>query len=154
MPADPRRSYYRILMVDPSADGEIIRLVYRRLAQRFHPDIDCSANAAERMRELNEAHRTLSNPEARARYDAELASRRDRRASDRYVRRPGEVPFGAAGIPATPADVGSVLDFGRYGGWTLGQIRRHDPDYLEWLIRAPAGRQWREEISQLMSRKA
>jgi curved DNA-binding protein CbpA len=153
MPTDPRRSHYKLLMVDPSADAEIINLVYRRLAQRVHPDVDPSPEAAARMKLLNEAHTTLTDPVARARYDAELASRRDRRSTDRYIRRPGEVPFGSAGVPAAPADGTSVLEFGRYSGWTLGQVRRHDPDFLEWLMRAPQGRQYREEISQLLGRR-
>ena len=150
---DPRRSYYKILMVDPTADGEIIGLVYRRLARRCHPDIDPSPEAAGRMRLLNEAYHVLRDAKARARYDAFLASRRDRRSSDRLVRQPGEVAYGQAGRPSGPAE-GSVLDFGRYSGWTLGQIRRADPDFLEWLARAPVGRQYRSEINQLLSQPA
>ncbi len=154
MPADPRRSYYRILMVDPSADSEIISLVYRRLAQRVHPDVDPSPQAAERMKELNDAYATLSDRERRRAYDAELATRRDRRSSDRYIRRPGEVPFGTAGLPPMPADGTTVLEFGRYSGWTLEQVRRHDPDFIEWLMHAPQGRQYRNEITELLRRRS
>ncbi|CAN5730559.1 hypothetical protein BH23CHL7_BH23CHL7_02560 [soil metagenome] len=153
MALDPRRTYYRVLMVAESADADIISTVYRRLAQRYHPDIDQGTEAARRMLEINEAHAVLRDPVRRARYDAELASRRDRRAGDRLVRRAGEVPYGAAGIPRGPAD-GTVLDFGRYSGWALGQIKRNDPDYLEWLMRAPLGRQYRDEISQILARSA
>ena len=39
-----------------------------------------------------------------------------------------------------------VLDFGRYAGWSLRQIAMRDPDYLEWLRRTPAGRQYQTEI--------
>jgi hypothetical protein len=80
-----------------------------------------------------------------------LASRRDRRASDRLIRRLGDVPYGAAGLPAGPPR-GSLIDFGRYSGWTLGQIRQRDPDFLEWLAEVPAGRQYRDEIRVLLSR--
>jgi curved DNA-binding protein CbpA len=153
MPIDPRRTHYRVLMLAESADTDIVNTVYRRLAQRFHPDVDPSPEAAHRMKEINEAHAVLKDPERRARYDAELASRRDRRASDRLIRRAGEVPYCAPGMPTGPAE-GSVIEFGRYSGWTLGQIRRRDPDFLEWLLRVPAGRQYREEITQLLSRGA
>lgn len=153
MASDPRLTYYKLLMVDPAADAEIISLVYRKLARRLHPDLDPSPEAADRMKLLNEAHATLSDPVKRSRYDAELASRRDRRSSDRYIRRPGEVPFGTAGRPASPADGTSVLEFGRYSGWTLGQVKRHDPDFLEWLMRAPQGRQYRDEINRLLQQR-
>ena len=121
--ADPRRTHYKVLMLAETADSEIISTVYRKLAQRFHPDIDRSDEAAHRMAEINEAYSILRDTEKRARYDAWLASRRDRRRSDRFIRQQGEVPFGEAGTPVGPA-VGSVLEFGRYSGWTLGQIKR------------------------------
>jgi hypothetical protein len=44
---------------------------------------------------------------------------------------------------------GSLLEFGRYSGWTLAQIKLHDPNYLEWLMYVPAGRQYRDEIQVL-----
>jgi curved DNA-binding protein CbpA len=161
-----RRTYYQILMVDPAADLDIIALVHRRLAQRYHPDVDPSPEARQRMAEINTAYDTLKSPERRARYDAELTMRRDRRSSDRFVRRPTEVevpppasepgkpaapasPYGEAGPPRGPAR-GSVLDFGRYRGWSLGQIAAHDPDFLLWLERSPAGRQYRVEIGQIL----
>ncbi len=56
---------------------------------------------------------------------------------------------GSAGPPpGSPA--GSVLGFGRYAGWSLGEIARRDIEYLEWLDRAPIGRRYRDEIDQLL----
>ena len=149
---DPRNTYYKQLLVDPSADGEVISVVYKRLARRFHPDLDGSPEAGQRMAALNEAYSVLRDPELRARYDAALAMRRDRRASDRPAREqaPG---FGDAGAPVGPP-WGSVVDFGRYRGWTLGQIRRRDPDFLEWLLKMPVGRPYRAEIATLLRRSA
>jgi curved DNA-binding protein CbpA len=151
-----RPTLYQVLQVDPSADSDIISTVYRRLAQRFHPDRDPSEAAQLRMRELNQAYAVLKDPEQRARYDAELALRRDRRATDRLVRRPApgslsNPDFGEAGPPVGRV-VGSVLDFGRYRGWSLGQILAHDPDFLDWLERSPAGRHLRNEIRELRAR--
>ena len=146
---DPRHTFYKVLMLAETADEEIIHTVFRKLAQRYHPDIDPSQEAARRMADLNEAYATLRDADRRRAYDQWLASRRDRRGSDRYIRAQGEVPLGAAGVPAGPAQ-GSVIDFGRYSGWTLGQIKRRDPEFLEWLMRAPAGRQWRAEISAIL----
>jgi hypothetical protein len=45
-----------------------------------------------------------------------------------------------------------VLDFGRYAGWSLRQLAAHDPDYLEWLVRSPGGRQYRGQITALLAR--
>ena len=146
---DPRRSYYKILMVADIADPEIISTVYRKLVQRYHPDVDQSADAARKMAEITNAYSVLRDPEKRAKYDRWLASRRDRRAGDRLVTQQGDVPYGPAGIPQGPP-IGSVLEFGRYAGWTLGQIKRADPEFLEWLMRVPAGRQYRDEITQIL----
>lgn len=150
---DPRHTYYKTLMLAEIADAEIISAVYRKLAQRYHPDRDPSAEAARRMAEINEAHEVLSDSVKRAEYDRWLASRRDRRQSDKLIRQQGEIPFAEAGVPVGPPQ-GSVLEFGRYRGWTLGQIKRRDPEFLEWLMRVPAGRQYRDEIGQMLRGRA
>lgn len=136
-------------MLAEIADQEIITTVYRKLAQRYHPDVDPSPAAARRMAEINEAYAALKDPAERKRYDEWLASRRDRRPADRLIRQQGDVSYGEAGLPVGPPQ-GSVVDFGRYSGWTLGQIKRRDPGFLEWLLRAPAGRHLRAEIQQLV----
>ena len=60
---------------------------------------------------------------------------------------------GAAGPPPGRPS-GSVLNFGRYAGWSLGELRRGlHIEYIEWLDRAPIGRQYRDEVDQLL-RKA
>jgi curved DNA-binding protein CbpA len=56
---------------------------------------------------------------------------------------------GAAGPPPGNA-FGSVLTFGRYAGWSLGEIARRDIGYLEWLDRMPIGRPYRDEIDGLL----
>ena len=59
---------------------------------------------------------------------------------------------GSAGPPpGNPS--GSVLNFGRYAGWSLGEIARTDLEYLEWLDRMPIGRIHQQEIDALL-RKA
>ena len=57
--------------------------------------------------------------------------------------------LGAAG-PAPGRPSGSVLNFGRYAGWSLGEIARHDLEYIEWLDRAPIGRNFREEVDGIL----
>ena len=59
---------------------------------------------------------------------------------------------GAAGLPpGNPS--GTVLNFGRYAGWSLGEIARRDLEYLEWLDRMAIGRAYRDEIDTIL-RKA
>lgn len=58
---------------------------------------------------------------------------------------------GAAGAPPGRPS-GSVLNFGRYVGWSLGEIARNDIDYIEWLDRTPIGRPFRDEIDGILRR--
>jgi curved DNA-binding protein CbpA len=56
---------------------------------------------------------------------------------------------GAAGPPpGNPS--GSVLNFGRYDRWSLGEIARVDLEYVEWLDRMPIGRPYRDEIDAIL----
>lgn len=59
--------------------------------------------------------------------------------------------LGAAGPPPGRPS-GSVLNFGRYSGWSLGEIARHDLEFIEWLDRMPIGRAYREEIDAILRR--
>jgi len=54
------KDYYAILGVNRGASGEEVKLAYRRLAQRFHPDISTEPNAEERFKEVVEAYEALS----------------------------------------------------------------------------------------------
>jgi curved DNA-binding protein CbpA len=59
--------------------------------------------------------------------------------------------FAAAGPPpGNPS--GSVLNFGRYAGWSLGEVGRADLEYIEWLDRMPIGRPYRDEIDGILRR--
>jgi len=58
---------------------------------------------------------------------------------------------GAAGPPPGNAS-GSVLTFGRYSGWSLGEIARGNVEYIEWLDRTPIGRPYRDEIDTILRR--
>jgi hypothetical protein len=56
---------------------------------------------------------------------------------------------GSAGPPpGNPS--GSVLNFGRYLGWSLGEIARRDLEYIEWLDRTPIGRIYQVELDDIL----
>lgn len=65
----PARDYYAELGVSASASFEEVRAAYRRLAREHHPDVNSSAEAALRMRRINEAWEVLRDPVRRAEYD-------------------------------------------------------------------------------------
>jgi len=67
--------YYEILQVSPSAEQEVIEAAYRRLARKYHPDVNPDPAAAQRMRLLNEAFEVLADPQKRAEYDARRSFR-------------------------------------------------------------------------------
>ncbi|MDO8616974.1 MAG: DnaJ domain-containing protein [Dehalococcoidia bacterium] len=65
---------YKILQVDPAADPEVIEAAYRRLAHKYHPDVNRDADAGQRMREINAAYAVLSDADERGAYDARRAA--------------------------------------------------------------------------------
>ncbi len=63
--------YYSVLGVDKGAEQKDIRQAFRRLARRYHPDLNQDdADAEARFKEVNEAHEVLSDPDSRRKYDA------------------------------------------------------------------------------------
>ncbi len=89
------RDYYDILGVGRNADQEEIKRAYRRLARKYHPDVNKEQGADERFKEINRAYEVLSEPETRARYDR----------------------FGEAGVSGGAAAGGGFQDFGDMGGF-------------------------------------
>lgn len=207
---------YRVLQVHPDADQEEIKVAFRRLARRYHPDRAADAESTARMIEVNRAWELIGDPTSRAAFDrangrlspaTRAASRRAAEtrqrpvgdpmesappgtgarsfgspygrsrgeapaSSGRGANRPAsgasaapgpdpadppddppEVPHGEAGPPPGRAS-GSVITFGRYAGWSIGEIARVDRDYLEWFISRPGGWQYRNEIRDLLARTA
>lgn len=91
--------YYETLQVSPKAEPEVIEAAYKRLALKYHPDLNATPEATRRMQELNAAYAVLSNPERRAEYDQERAPLKSGRQA-RYVRRRRPKPEPKA--PARP----------------------------------------------------
>jgi curved DNA-binding protein CbpA len=139
------RDAYEVLQLLPTADQQIVQAAYRILAAKWHPDHDPSPTANVRMVELNAAYEAIGTEERRVKYDQE-------RQRARMVQKAIVPPFGAPGAPP-PTDVrGEPIDFGRYAGWTIEQLARHDPDYLRWLSRSSSGFRYRRRIEEALAK--
>lgn len=99
-----KRDYYEVLEVDRKASEDDIRRAYRRLAKKYHPDVNPSEDAGERFKEINEAYAVLSDQERRATYDR----------------------YGHDGLKGIPIDFGFGLDdiFQDFFGFGMGGRRR------------------------------
>src|SRR5947209_19457516 len=80
------KDYYKILGVSKDASEKEIKQAYRKLARKYHPDVNPdNKEAEEKFKEINEANEVLSDPAKRQKYD-EMSS---------YYQRHGRTP-GAA----------------------------------------------------------
>jgi curved DNA-binding protein CbpA len=140
-----RRDPYRILQVQPDADPDVIRAAYRVLARKVHPDATSPLDerAERRMKDLNWAYGVVRDPVTRSKWES------DRR------RAPPPTPAERAthGAPRGSLDADGAdlrLDFGRYEGWTLGEVAQREPEYLDWLRRHASGARYRDAIDILL----
>lgn len=113
-------NYYTVLGISPDADAGEIKAAYRKLARRYHPDVNRDPDAGERFREVNAAHEVLSDTEKRREYDlyisvggldSEVAfndfdPEASLNQSGRGVRRP---PSGARGPAGDPFGFGEIF---------------------------------------------
>ena len=64
-----KRDYYEVLGLSKNASEDDIKKAYRKLAKKYHPDINKAADAEEKFKEINEAYEVLSDPQKKATYD-------------------------------------------------------------------------------------
>ena len=148
--------YYKVLEVDPEADPDVIEAAYRALSNKLHPESDLTGQQRVRQTELDHAFAILSNGIQRRAYDA-------RRADEMVPMGPGHAfdatPRLAAGALSERVQAGLdgqnlanlKLDFGRYAGWSLGELAAQDPTYLRWLARHSSGIRYRSAILRLLT---
>ena len=69
MANENKRDYYEVLGVSKDASKDDIKRAYRRLAAKYHPDVNHEPGAEAKFKEINEANEVLSDDDKRARYD-------------------------------------------------------------------------------------
>jgi molecular chaperone DnaJ len=70
MPVSQAKDYYKTLGIERSADSKAIKSAFRKLARKYHPDVNPGDKAAEeRFKDVNEAFNVLSEPVSRKLYD-------------------------------------------------------------------------------------
>lgn len=119
------RDYYQVLGVPDSATAEEIKKAYRRLAKQHHPDANPNnAQAAERFKEISEAHGVLSDPDKRKHYDQMRRLGAFDAASGGFRRSggPGARPGPGAGAGAGNTGPQPDFDFSDLGNFGLGDI--------------------------------
>src|ERR1700681_471049 len=103
MATTPKKDYYEILGVKKAASAEDIRKAFRKLARKYHPDVNPGDKAAEeKFKELSEANEVLSDPKKRKIYDQVgfYSDNIDAKTAEAYAAsgaRGGGNPFDGAG---------------------------------------------------------
>jgi len=64
-----KRDFYEVLGVSRDAAPEEIKSAYRKMARKYHPDVNHAEDANERFKEINDAYEILSDTQKRAAYD-------------------------------------------------------------------------------------
>ncbi len=107
MAATDFKDYYAILGLNKTASSDEIKKTFRKLARKYHPDMNPENKEAEaRFKEVNEAYEVLSDPEKRKKYDQ----------YGQYWKQAATTPGGWPGGGATNVDFGGV-DFSEYGSF-------------------------------------
>ncbi|HXE57461.1 MAG TPA: J domain-containing protein [Gemmatimonadales bacterium] len=137
------KDFYQILGVPDTASADEIKKAYRRLAKQYHPDANPNnPAAAERFKEISEAHTVLSDPDKRRQYDQmrkygafdgvrrEYAGARGRGTGGRRTTIEEEFDFG---------DLGGLGGLGDIFSSIFGRARREEPraEAIETVVEVP-----------------
>ena len=123
-----KRDYYDVLGVSKDATDSDIKRAFRRLAKEYHPDLNKSADAEEKFKEIQEAYAVLSDEQKRKQYDQ----------FGHAAFQGGQSGFGgASGFDFSGFDFSDIFDnmFGDSFGFSSHQRRRQTPRGADKLMR-------------------
>ena len=109
-----KRDYYEVLGVSKNATDAEIKSAFRKLAKKYHPDVNKEPDAAEKFKEAQEAYAVLSDEAKRRQYD-------------QYGHAAFDSMNGGAGFDFSDFDFGDIFDGlfgGGFGGFGFGGSRR------------------------------
>lgn len=114
------RDYYEVMGLSRDASEKDIKMAYRRLARKYHPDISKEANAEEKFKELGQAYDVLKDPKKRAAYDKFGAHWEQQQSQQQYQQQHHQQytssghgnPFGE-GVEIDEDLLSSLFGFGR-----------------------------------------
>lgn len=119
--AAEKRDYYEVLGVDKSASEDEIKRAYKKMARKYHPDLNPdNKEAEEKFKEVNEAYEVLSDSDKKARYDQFGFAGVD----PNYGAGAGGGAYGAGGFDF--GDLGDI--FGSFFGGGFGSVQRRNPN--------------------------
>ena len=121
-----KRDYYEVLGVSKAASEDEIKKAYRKMAKKYHPDLNPNDKSAEeKFKEINEAYEVLSDPQKKSRYDQFGHAGVD----PNYGAGAGGGFGGFGGFDGMDFDLGDILGSmfgGGFGGF--GGSRRQNPN--------------------------
>jgi len=124
MAATDFKDYYTILGISKTADAETIKKAYRKLARKYHPDMNTGNKAAEAtFKEVNEAYEVLSDPEKRRKYDQFGQYWKQAETST-----PGRSPYPSSSTDFDGFEFGQYHNFEEFINELLGRMG-NDPSY-------------------------
>src|SRR3989344_7965379 len=113
------KDYYKTLGVDKNASKEEIKKAYKKLAKKYHPDLNKEPDATEKFKEINEAASVLADDQKKSHYD-QFGTAGENAQGFNYQ------DFSGFRSTGEDFDFGDIFDMFFGGGGSFSRSSRHD----------------------------